>query len=128
MNAYSKITPMQERDSCLALVFLLLLVWLFWRSQYLVYAAMAVLLYGMVWPAGMRPFAWLWFGLAKVLSRVVGSCVLGIIWLILVVPVGIARRYAGKDSLRLKKWHQDQNSAFVNRDHKYTPSDISTPY
>lgn len=124
----SPITPVQERDSCLALTFLILLVWLFWRTPWLVFLAMAVLLYGMIWPAGMKPFARLWFGLSQVLSRVVGTCILGIIWCVLVVPMGLSRRAMGKDSMRLKKWHQGNDSVFVNRDHKYTDSDISTPY
>lgn len=128
LSAYNEITPLQERDSCLALVFLLLLIWLFCHSRYLVYSAMAVLLYGMIWPAGMRPFAWFWFRLSHALGRVVGSCLLALIWCLLVVPVGFIRRLMGKDSMRLKKWHQNKDSAFVTRDHKYTAADINAPY
>lgn len=120
--------PSQDRDACLALTFIILLVWLFWRYDWLVYVSMAVVLYGMVWPAGMRPFTCVWFGLSQLLSRFVGSIVLGIIWCVLVIPVGLARRMMGKDSMRLKKWRQNQDSVFVNRDHTYNAKDISAPY
>lgn len=125
---FEKITPLQERDSCLALVFLLLLIWIFYHTQYLVYASMAVLLLGMIWPASMRPFAWCWFGLAQLMSKFVGTIILGLIWCGLVIPMGMTRRAMGKDSMRLKKWHNGDDSVFVNREHKYTPSDISAPY
>lgn len=128
MSLSTEISPVQERDSCLALVFLLLLVWFFYRSHYLVYAAMGVLLYGMIWPKGMRPFAYLWFGLSRSLGRIVGSFMFGLIWCILVVPTGLIRRMAGKDSMRLKKWHKGQDSVFVVRDHTYTAADIEKPY
>ena len=128
LNTTAGQRAIQDRDSCLALVFLLLLIWLFYKTPWLVYAAMAVLLYGMVWPKGMRPFTLLWFGLSRLLGHVVGSILLGAIWCVLVVPVGLIRRLMGKDSMRLKQWHKNDDSAFVNRDHKYTAADISTPY
>lgn len=119
---------MQDRDSCMALVLILLIVWLFYRVPYLVYAAMGVLLLGMIWPASMRPFTLFWFGLSRVLSKIMGTLMLGLIWSLLVVPIGLLRRALGKDSMRLKEWQKGDNSAFVDRNHKYTSSDINTPY
>lgn len=128
MDTDNNALPLQERDACLALALLLLIIWLFYRSPYIVYATMGVVLLGMVWPASMRPFAWLWFGMSRLLGKYVGAAMLGLIWSILVVPMGFARRAMGKDSMRLKQWHKGNDSVFVNRDHKYTPSDINAPY
>lgn len=122
------ISKLQERDSCLALVFLILIFWLFWRVDWLVFAAMAALLLGMVWPASMRPFAVFWFGLSHVLGNVMSRVLLTVVWLALVVPVGLARRMLGKDSMRLKEWRGGDGSVFVIRDHIYKPEDLQNPY
>lgn len=125
---FKSITGYQERDTCMALVFLLLLIWFFYRQAALVYASMALLLLGMIWPAAMRPLAFVWYGLAMLMGKVVSSILLGIVWLVLVVPVGLARRFMGKDSLRLKQWRDGSPSAFVVRDHVYEAADMKNPY
>lgn len=112
----------------MALVLILLIIWLFYRTPWLVYAAMGVLLLGMIAPVCMRPFTLFWFGLSRVLSKIMGTLMLGLIWSLLVVPIGLLRRALGKDSMRFKEWHKGDNSAFVDRNHKYTSSDINTPY
>lgn len=122
------ISKLQERDSCLALVFLILIFWLFWRVDWLVFAAMAALLLGMVWPSAMRPFAIFWFGLAHALGNVMSRVLLTVVWLALVVPVGLVRRMMGKDSMRLKEWRNGDGSVFVTRDHKYGSEDLQNPY
>ncbi len=122
-----KIGKIQERDACLALVFLILLIWFFQRQEWIVYAAMSVLLLGMIWPGAMRPFAIAWFGLAAFLGRFTSSILLTVVWLLLVVPVGCARRMFGRDSMGFKKWHGN-GSTFVVRDHVYGPEDLKNPY
>lgn len=121
------ISKIQERDSCLALVFLVLLIWLFLRQQWLVYLAMGILLLGMIWPAAMRPFAFCWFGLSHFLGKIVSTILLAVIWLVMVVPVGLLRRMLGRDSLHLKQFRAG-GSAFVVRDHLYTADDLKNPY
>lgn len=118
----------KDRDAGLALSFLLLLIWLALRSPWLVYAAMAVLLLTMIWPPLLRPFAYIWFGLAIVLGKVVSTVLLSVIWLVLVVPVGLFRRLMGKDPLLLKLWRKDSGTCFVTRDHTYTSEDLKHPY
>lgn len=125
---FKSITPLQERDSCLALVFLLLLVWFFWRRTELVYAAMAALLLGMIWPGAYKPFARAWYGLAMALGKVTSSILLSAVWLAMVLPVGFIRRMMGKDALRLREYRKGQESCFVKRDHTYKAADLINPY
>lgn len=125
---FKAITSIQERDACLALTFLLLLIWFFCSLPWLVYLAMLALLLGMVWPALMRPVAFAWFGLAKVMGGIVSSILLTIVWLVLVVPVGLIRQAMGRDALGLQKWHDKAASCFTNRDHKFTREDLQNPY
>ena len=123
-----KITHLQCRDSCLALTFLLLLIWLFTKNVYLVYAAMLLLLAGMVVPVSMKPLAWIWFGLSHLLGQVMSRILFGIVYLLLVLPVGLIRRLLGKDALRLKLWKRSDSSCFVERAHVFSAEDLKNLY
>ena len=124
----SGITRMQERDTCLALTFLLLLIWFFTRHEEIIYAAMLFLLLGMIWSAAMRPLAFLWFGLSNVLGKVMSSVLLSAVYLIIVLPVAVLRRLMGKDALRLRQRRSGSDSCFIVREHIYTADDIEHPY
>lgn len=122
------ISPLQDRDSGLALAFLLLLCWLFFKLKIFIYLAMAALLLTMIWPTAMRPFALVWFGLSQSLGAVFSRILLSIIWLCMVVPVGLFRRLAGKDNLRLREWRKNNDSVFTERNHTYKADDLKNPY
>ena len=121
-------TPLQCRDTALAVIFLLLLVWLFTRNVYLIYAAGAFTLYAIIAPNTLRPAARLWFGLSHVPGAVMSKVPLGLIFLVVVVPVSLVRRCMGKGSLRLRSWKKGAESAFVARDHTYTKEDLSNAF
>lgn len=122
------ITPLKDRDSGLALAFLLLLGWLISRLDIFIYLAMAILLIAMTWAKAMRPFAYIWFGLSQILGAVVSRILLAVIWLGMVVPMGLMRKLAGKDTLRLKQWARGTDSVFTTRNHTYTLEDLKNPY
>lgn len=121
------ITKLQERDVCLALTFLFLVLWYFFNTPILVYLAMAILLLGMVWPTVMRPFAVVWFGAAHRIGKLMSIILLTFVWFILVLPVGTARRVMGKDAMHLKWWRKGM-SALVVREHIYGKQDLINPY
>ena len=123
-----KITPLQCRDTCLALTFLMLLIWLFTKNAYPIYAAMLLLLIGMIVPVTMKPLAWAWFGLSHLLGQVMSRLLFGIVWLLLVLPVGRFRRLLGKDALRISLWKQNAASCFVERAHVFCAEDLKNPY
>ncbi|MDR0339174.1 MAG: SxtJ family membrane protein [Desulfovibrio sp.] len=120
-----EITPVQCRDTALAVIFLLLLIWFFTREVYLVYAAGAFTLYAMLLPKTLKPLAGLWFGFSHVLGQVMSRVLLGVIYLFIVMPVALVRKIAGKDSMRLRGWRKGDGSAFVSRDHLYVKEDLN---
>jgi hypothetical protein len=122
------ITPIQCRDTCLALSFLLLLLWLFTQNAYLVHATMLLLLIGMLVPASMKPLAWAWFGFSHLLGQVMSRVLFSLVYLLLVLPMGLFRRLLGKDSMRLKLWKQGNASCFVERAHVFDAEDLKNPY
>ncbi|MCR5562657.1 MAG: hypothetical protein K6F46_04685 [Desulfovibrio sp.] len=133
MNVFSqKTSPLQCRDTALALVFLLLIVWLFTKNAAWAYAGMGLCLLAMLWPSSMKPLAKCWFGLSLMLGAVMSRVLLTLIYLLLVLPVALFRRLIGKDAMRLRQYGRRddavQTSAFVEREHTYCAEDLRRPY
>ncbi len=124
----SKPTPLQCRDTALAVFFLLLLIWFFSKNTNFVYAAGGFALYAMILPNSLSPVARLWFGLSHVMGGVMSRVLLGLLFLCLVVPVSFVRKCMGKDSLRLRLWKKSEESAYVVREHTYTKEDLKNVF
>ncbi|MBI1388214.1 MAG: hypothetical protein GC154_07175 [bacterium] len=105
----------------------LLIAWLGgWHAFYAWAVASHVV--NMVWPPIFKPFAFLWFGLSFVLGTVVSKIVLGIIFFIVVTPVGFLRSVTGGDPMRLKGWKKGGDSVFIERGVRFSSSDVEKPY
>ncbi|MDR1685399.1 MAG: SxtJ family membrane protein [Desulfovibrio sp.] len=118
------IGPVQQRDTALALIFLLQLIWFFTGETFLLYVLMAFTLFAMLFPKLLTVPARLWFGLAYHMSLVSSRIIFGLIYIVPVLPVALVRRVLGKDSLRLKAYGKGQGSAFIVREHRYTAQDL----
>ena len=118
------------KDAGLALV--LMLLWAAWvmadLHHPLIAAAAAGVLLCMLIPRIFTPFAVFWYGLGHVLGAVVSRIVLTVVYALAVVPVGLVRRLAGKDTMQLKRWKKGNDSVFVTRDHLFTREDVTHPY
>jgi Kef-type K+ transport system membrane component KefB len=84
-----------------ALLFGLFLPWLFDHSYPLwpwgVFAALS--LWGLIAAESLRPVYRAWMRLGIMISRFTTPLVLGIVFFLVIMPVGLIRRLAGKDSL-----------------------------
>lgn len=87
-------------------------------------AAFVLMLITIVAPIILYPFAFLWFALSKLLSTVSPAIILGVLFFLIVVPVGLLRKLFGKDGMRLKQFKKDKNSLLIVRDHWYRDSDL----
>ena len=72
----------------------------------------------------IKPVAVVWFGLAKKMGSITSWLLLGLIFYLIVKPVGVVRRLSGKDRLYLKKFKKNKESVFIERYHKYDSSDM----
>ena len=123
-----KTTTDQARDTGLAMILILLLFVHFGRYYFLILPAIVILVLIMTWPAIFRPLARVWFGLSHFLGSIVSKILLTIIFLTVVTPVALLRRMSGADPMLLKKWKQDDDSVFIERNHTYSSSDLKKPY
>ncbi len=121
-------SPLECRDTALALTFLLLLIWYFSKNVYFVYAAMLLVLVAMVWPMGMSLPARAWFGFSHLISQVTNKIILGILYVLIVIPVAMIRKALGKDAMRLRQWRNGDSSLFVVRDHLFTKEDLDNTF
>ena len=118
----------QAKDTGLAVVLILLIIEYVRRPNWLIVAAMAVLVLVMTWPAVFRPLAGVWFGFSHFLGSIVSRIILSIIFFLIVTPVGLARRLFGADPMMARAWKKGKVSVLVERNHRYEKKDIEKPY
>ena len=126
-EAPARLTIAQCRDAALALVLILLLAAYFAEWPELVVPAIVVLVATMLAPGLFRPFAIVWWGLARVLAAVGSKVLLTVIYILLVTPVGLVRRLFRADSMRLREWG-GSGSVLVERDEPFSVEDQEAPY
>ena len=81
-------------------------------QAFLVLAA-AFLAFTLFMPIALRPLNKAWYKLGLLMGRVVSPIVLGILFFILIAPIAIVMRLAGRDPLKLRK--QDVQSHWIDR-------------
>jgi uncharacterized membrane protein YgdD (TMEM256/DUF423 family) len=123
-----KTTKDQSRDTGMAMVLLLLLIFLKTRRNGLLYAAVILHVVNMIVPRVYAPVAVLWLGLSHVLGTVMSKVLLSILYFGLVTPIGALRRLLGKDSLQLRAFKASKESAMTVRNHLFVGHDIEKPY
>ncbi len=121
-------TKAQAVETGVALAFAFLLVGLLRDKWGWFVAAAVALAVNMVAPVLFSPAARVWFGLSRLLGAAMSRAFLALAFFCVVVPVAALRRRLGKDTLGLKAWKNDDGSAFVERDHRYTSRDMEHPY
>lgn len=92
-----------------AVVFALLALWLWLRKDLPVWAVVsaglgaATLAAAYFAPTALRPFNRLWFRFGMLLHHIVTPAIMGLLFFLVVTPMGIVMRAMGKDFLRLRR-------------------------
>jgi len=98
------------------------------QLTYTVKFAIAEVLVLLIAPVLVFPFTFLWLNLSDLLGKVMSKVILSIVFFVFVWPVSMIRKAMGKDTLNLRKFKKDTSSVFVDRNHLYTKTDLTTPY
>lgn len=122
-----KMTTKQGCDTGMALTLILLLVIFFSKNDIYVIPAIFVLVLTMTWPDIFKPLAFLWFGISRLLGSVVSRVLLTLVFVVVAVPVGLIRKMAGADAMRLKEWKKGL-TVFSERNHTYEAEDLERPF
>jgi len=116
------------KDSGLALVLISLICYQVWKLEIFIVLAMIFLVVAMTYPLIFQPFARFWFALSTALGTVVSKIILTVLFFVIVLPVGLARRLLGKDSMKIKQWKKGDESVFREREHRFAAKDMEHPY
>ncbi len=77
-------------------------------------AALLFLAVAIARPAWLRPLNRLWIKLGELLGRIVSPIVMGLLFFVVIAPVGALLRLLGKDPLRLAR-EPDANTYWIER-------------
>lgn len=77
-------------------------------------AGVVVGLVAIIAPGALSPFNRVWMKLGDLMGKVVSPLVLGVIFFLLITPVGLIGRLFGRDELRLKR--SSGNTYWIDRD------------
>lgn len=86
-----------------------------WVEYLLGGVGIALLLFGLIAPSVLAPLNRGWTKLGLLLFKVVNPIVLGLIFLLTIVPIGLLLRAFGKDPLRLR-FEPDAESYWIARE------------
>ena len=104
-------------------------IFAFWlNSKILILSAIVLCLLTLIVPIIFYPFAVLWFGLSSILSRITSAILLGLVFFLIVTPVGLFRKLFGHDTLRLKQFKKGTQSVMTDRDHTFAAKDMADSF
>jgi len=104
---------------------LAMLVTALYRHDFrLVTAALLLLVITLLLPRLFYPLAVIWFGLAKLLGEINIRVLLTLVFVLVVVPVGLVRKWRGKDTLQLRRFKKGTASVMDIRNHVYTKEEL----
>ena len=128
MNFNFRPTQAYTKDTGLIFVFSLLLVAYWQKNLGLIPSAVAMLLATMTIPVIFKPLAVIWYYFSLLLAKITNRVVLSLIFTVVITPIGLIRRCMGFDPMRRKMWKKGTASIFVERNHRFTENDLTTPF
>lgn len=123
-----KITKDQCKDAGMAFTLVCILLGFVYKHDYLLIAAICLLVISMTAPMIYKALARVWFGLAEVIGTITSRIILSLVFFVVVTPVGVLRRLMHKDSLRLYEFKKSRESVMVERNQTFGPRDIEKPF
>jgi hypothetical protein len=122
------ITKRQCIETAIVFALIAILLGIYGKIRYALFIAGALLLLVLLLPSLFRFPAYLWFGLANAAGWIGSRILLTVIFFVFVTPVGIIRRFAGKDSLKIRYFKKGKESAFIERKYKFSAPDLKYPF
>ncbi len=112
----------------MAMTLILLLLNRSFRHDAWLIGAIAALVIAMTVPQVYRPLAVVWFGLSHLIGMFTSKIILSAVFFGVVMPVGLLRRFSGKDPLNLKAFKAGSTSVMKERNHRFVAADLEKPY
>ncbi|MGB5008547.1 MAG: hypothetical protein WBO39_16530 [Ferruginibacter sp.] len=124
------VSKKEASDTGMAMTLICLLAGYFTKNVIYYKLAIPVLVMDMAFPMffSVTYIATLWLGLTNLLGAVISRVLLSVVYFLILLPMGVARRLMGKDALNLKGFKKGKGSVMINRDIVFTANDIKNPF
>lgn len=123
-----KITKNYAEGSGMALTLITLLAGYFTHQEIYYKLAIPVVLTVMTVPMLFYPLAVVWFSISNLLGLIMPRIIFTVIYLTILLPVAVIRKWNGYDPLLKRKWKKGTQSVMQERDHLFLPTDLEKPY
>ena len=122
------ITRDQSKDTGMAMTLILLLLNRSLRNEAWLIGASVALVIDMIVPQVYRPLAVVWFGLARLIGMLTSRIILSVVFFGVVTPIGLLRRFYGKDPFNMNALKAGSNSVMKERNRHFVAADLEKPY
>ncbi|MCK5059903.1 MAG: hypothetical protein KAR00_02025 [Candidatus Pacebacteria bacterium] len=78
-------------------------------------------------PKTLYPLAFVWLKLVELLNLVVPKFFFGVVFFVIILPIGVSRRFLKGDTLLISNW-REMSTSFVERNHLFSRQDLETIY
>ena len=127
-KSHRPITPVQEREMAMLLALAGIVVGYLTGDLRWFVGAGIVLVLGLIIPIMFKPLAWAWLTITRLIGLIVSRVVLSLIFFLIVTPIGLVRRWTGRDTMHVGRFKKEAGSAFRERDKEFGPDDLERPY
>jgi|TARA_B110000858_G_C17677949_1_gene415146 hypothetical protein len=119
MNKKEKLPSNRNFGVVFFVVFLIIGLWpLLEKSEiryWSVFISSIFLLLGLINSNLLSPLNKIWFNFGKLLSKIITPLIMGVIFFLVVTPIGLIMRVLGKDILSLK-YNENSKSYWIEKD------------
>jgi hypothetical protein len=115
-----------EKDSVMAMIILLLMAFFFLKKSYWVDAAIVIALVSVLSTRATSYLHRIWLFLTEMLGRLSGGIILTVVFIFVLMPTAIFKRWFGKKEVLLNK--KNRVSTFQSRNHTYSEADLENPW
>lgn len=110
------------KDTGVLFALVLLLMSIFWSKEILLVISIALSVMVLLLPDWVRPLGFIWLKITQILAKIIPTILLGIVFLLIIVPIGKIRKLFGTDTLKLDI--SKYKSSFNIRNHNYSKEDL----
>lgn len=130
MKLFEKVIVTKRNLIETGLILILLdLIWIYSQmNNFQIIIGLVLVILALFIPWCFYPFSWILLFVGRILNLFMPTIILGIIFHLLVTPVGLMRRLAGKDSLHLRKFKQNKESVFIDKKSVSQLNQMHQPY
>lgn len=115
-----------NKESILAITFLLLLLFIYSRNFYFIYTALVFIFISLLFNQVAAFFDLLWKKLTHVLGMISSTVILSIIFYLIVFPWGMILKLFNKNSLLLNS--NNKITTFITRNKLFTNKELQNPF